>query len=129
MTTGGTTMRPPTNKKDSKKVNVTPCILTGNVGRDPEMKYTPNGNPVTSFSLAVYSGKTMEEEVLTTWVRVIGWGDTGEAMNREILKGQQVTARGYLKIETWERQDASVGINVELTAFEYEILRQPKKKE
>jgi single-strand DNA-binding protein len=74
-------------------------IIAGNVGRDPEMRYTPSGQPVTSFSVATNrqytssSGETVKE---TIWFRVTTWGKTAEVCNQYVKKGSKVLVEGTL---------------------------------
>jgi single-strand DNA-binding protein len=102
------------------------CNLVGNLGRDPEMRYTPNGHPVTNFSLAINSrvreGQDWGEA--TMWVRVTAWGNLAEICNRWLQKGSLVLvevdrfdfdhATGDPKI--FNRQDGSAGAKYEVTA-------------
>jgi single-strand DNA-binding protein len=74
-------------------------VLVGNLGRDPEMRYTPQGTPVTSLSVATSrrynttDGQTKEE---TLWFRVSVWGKQAEACNQYLTKGQKVLVEGSL---------------------------------
>jgi single-strand DNA-binding protein len=74
-------------------------ILVGNVGRDPEMRYTPSGQPVTSFSVATNrqytanSGETVKE---TIWFRVTTWGKQAEVCYKYVKKGSKVLVEGRL---------------------------------
>jgi primosomal replication protein N len=74
-------------------------ILVGNLGKDPEMRYTPGGQPVTSFSVAsnrryTDSGGQMVEE--TIWFRISVWGKQAEACKQYLVKGRQVLVEGRL---------------------------------
>jgi len=75
-------------------------ILVGNLGRDPEMHYTPDGLPVTDFSLAVTDGKAD-----TVWYRVSCWRGLAEVTNKHLVKGQQVYVEGRLRPREYEGQD------------------------
>lgn len=92
-------------------------IIVGNVGRDPEMRYTPGGQAVTSFSVATNrqytnnSGETVKE---TIWFRVSAWGKTGEVCNQYLKKGSKVLVEGRLTADpatggprVWTAQDES----------------------
>ena len=79
-------------------MNVSKVIIVGRVGRDAEMRYTPSGQAVTSFSVAVTrqykkDGETVKE---TTWFRVSTWGKTAEACNQYVKKGMEVYVEGRL---------------------------------
>lgn len=100
-------------------------IFVGNVGRDPEMRFTPTGQTVTSFSIGVneeYTNTAGEKVKKTLWVRVEAWGKTAEACNQYVKKGMKVLVEGKLKHEAdgnprvYQKQDKSWGANFELTA-------------
>jgi len=101
-------------------------ILAGNVGRDPEMRYTPSGQPVTTFSVAVNrqytdaSGQTVKE---TLWARVTTWGKTAEVCNQYVKKGSKVLVEGILRPDpstgspkVYDKSDGSKGSSYEVTA-------------
>lgn len=80
-------------------------IIVGNLGRDPEMRYTPSGSPVTSFSVAVSrnwkttDGENREE---TEWFNVECWNKLAEIANQYLAKGKQVFIEGRLRTESWD---------------------------
>jgi single-strand DNA-binding protein len=81
-------------------------ILVGNVGRDPEMRYTPSGQPVTSFSVATnrqYTSNNGEQVKETVWFRITAWGKQAETCNQYVKKGMKVLVEGRLT------PDASTG--------------------
>jgi single-strand DNA-binding protein len=100
-------------------------ILVGNLGRDPEMRYTPSGQAVTNLSVATNrrytdsSGDTHEE---TVWFRVSVWGRQAEATNQYLSKGRQVLVEGRLVPDengnprTWTRQDGTTAASFEINA-------------
>jgi single-strand DNA-binding protein len=101
-------------------------IIVGNVGRDPEMRYTPSGQAVTSFSVAtnrqytVGSGEQVKE---TIWFRISTWGKTAETCNQYVKKGMKVLVEGRLTPDKttggpriWTKQDGSSGASFEVTA-------------
>lgn len=104
-------------------------ILVGNLGRDPEMKYTPSGQPVTNMSVAVNRSyvKDGEEIKETTWFRVGIWGKAAEACNQYLKKGSQVLVQGRLVPDketgsprVWEGQNgpaASFEVHADLVRF------------
>lgn len=74
-------------------------IIVGNVGKDPEMRYTPSGQAVTSFSVATnrqYTGNNGEQVKETIWFRVSTWGKTAEVCNQYVKKGSKVLVEGRL---------------------------------
>ena len=95
-----------------------PCTIAGNVGRDPEMRYTPSGSAVTDFSLALYGGKSEDGEAITTWVRVTCWKDLAEAVNHKVAKGDKIQCEGYLQPpRLYETKSGETKASLELTAF------------
>lgn len=101
-------------------------IFVGNLGRDPEMRYTPTGQPVTSFSVAVndnYTSSTGEVVKRTIWFRVSAWGKQAELTNQYLKKGSKVLVEGRLVADAttgspriWNRQDGTVGTSFEVSA-------------
>jgi len=83
-------------------------MLIGNVGKDPEMRFTPNGVPVASFSLATsrsFGANDGERRQETEWFTVIAWRKQAESCNQFLTKGQKVYVEGRLHSRTWEGQD------------------------
>ena len=100
-------------------------ILIGNLGRDPEMRYTPSGQPVTSFSVASnrsYTGSNGEKVDETIWFRVTAWGKLAETCNQYLHKGSKVLVEGRLQPDKnggpriWQKQDGTSGASFEVTA-------------
>lgn len=82
-------------------------ILIGNLGRDPEMRYTPSGSPVTNFSMAVsrrWTSKDGEQREETDWFTVNCWDKLAETANEYLAKGKQVYIEGRVRIHTWDDQ-------------------------
>jgi len=106
--------------------------LIGNLGRDPEMRYTPSGQPVTSFSVASnrkYTNNNGEAVKETTWFRISAWGKLAETCNQYLKKGRQVYVEGRLTPDKetggpriWTRQDGSAAASFEVTAAFVEFL-------
>lgn len=74
-------------------------VIVGNLGRDPELRYTPQGDAVTSFSVATnrrWTGRDGQPVEETTWFRVSVWGKQAEACNQYLSKGRQVLVEGSL---------------------------------
>jgi len=83
-------------------------MIIGNVGSDPEMRFTPNGNPVTSFRVAtnwMYTTADGERKQETEWFTVVAWNKLAEQCNQFLTKGRLVYAEGRLRTHTWESQD------------------------
>jgi len=94
-------------------------MIIGNVGTEPEMRFTPNGNPVTSFSVAtnrVYTTPEGERRQETEWFNVVTWSRLAENCNQFLTKGQRVYAEGRLRTRTWESQDGQKHSRTEIIA-------------
>jgi single-strand DNA-binding protein len=100
-------------------------IIAGNLGRDPEMRYTPSGQAVTSFSVAVnddYTGRDGNRVKRTIWFRVSTWGKLAETCNNFLAKGRKVLVEGRMVADesgnprTFQRQDGSTAASFEITA-------------
>ena len=95
-------------------------IFIGNLGRDPEMRYTPSGRPVTQFTVAVnqstknqQTGEWTEE---TDWFRVSVWGDRAERAAEQLRKGNRVFVEGRFKSREYETQDGQKRVSLDVTA-------------
>jgi len=94
-------------------------MLIGNVGTDPEMRYTPSGNPVTSFRMATsrrYTDSGGERREETEWFRIVVFGKQAESCNQFVTKGKQVYVEGRLCTRNWEGQDGQKRVSVEVIA-------------
>jgi len=94
-------------------------MLIGNVGSDPEMRYTPNGKAVTSFRMATnyrYAGSDGERREETEWFRVSVWGKQAESCNQFLSKGKRVYVEGRLRSRSWEGQDGQMRTSLEVSA-------------
>ena len=107
-------------------------MIIGNLGRNPEMRYTPSGRPVTSFSVATSrswvnaEGERREE---TEWFNVVTWGNLAEICKQHLIKGQQVYVEGRLQTRGWEDQNRKKYYRTELVANEMVILGERKSAE
>jgi single-strand DNA-binding protein len=100
-------------------------MIIGNLGRDPEMRYTPNGRPVTSFSVATnrtWTSAQGERHEETEWFNVVAWGNLAEICNSHLSKGQQVYVEGRLQTRGWEDDDGKKHFRTELVANEMIVL-------
>jgi len=94
-------------------------MLIGNMGTDPEMRFTPNGNPVTSFRLATSRGYTTSDgdrKQETEWFTIVAWNKLAEKCNEFLAKGRRVYVEGRLRTRTWEGQDGQKRVSVEVIA-------------
>jgi single-strand DNA-binding protein len=100
-------------------------MLIGNLGKDPEMKYTPSGMPVTTFSVAVSrswrtpEGENREE---TEWFRVVAWQKLAETCNEYLRKGMRVYIEGRLQTRKWTDQQGQERYTTEVVANEMVML-------
>lgn len=106
-------------------------MLIGNLGRDPEMRYTPSGRPVTTFSLATNrSWKTSDGERRseTEWFNVVAWGSLAEICHQYLKKGQQVYIEGRLQSRSWEDDEKNKHQTTEVVAKEMVMLGERRKE-
>ncbi len=114
-------------------------IIIGNVGRDPELRYTPAGRAVCDFSVAVSrkwtdrtTGEAREE---TTWFHVSAWGTLAETCNEYVRKGMQIMVSGEIEASAFVGQDGAARASLDLTARDVQFLgsrdaaREPAPRE
>jgi len=110
-------------------VSLNKVMIIGNVGGEPEMRFAPNGNPVTSFRVAtnrVYTTASGERKQETEWFSVVAWGRLAEQCNQFLTKGQRLYTEGRLRTRTWESQDGQRHYRTEVVANRVLFLdRQP----
>lgn len=100
-------------------------MIIGHVGKDPEMRYTPNGTAVASFSVATNwrrrspEGETKEE---TEWFNVVAWNRQAEFASQYIQKGRLVYVEGRLQTRSWEGQDGQKRYRTEIVANNLQLL-------
>lgn len=100
-------------------------MVIGHLGRDPEIRYTPSGRPVTSFNVVTsrtwtsYEGERKEE---TEWFNVVAWGPLAEICNQHLTKGQQVYIEGRLQTRGWSDEQGRRHYRTEVVAQEMIIL-------
>lgn len=103
-------------------------MIIGNLGKDPEMRYLPSGNPVTSFSVAVsrrYNTREGEQREETEWFNVECWGKLAETANQYLQKGRQVYVEGRLRTRSWDdQQTGQKRYRTELIANDVRFLGQ-----
>jgi len=94
-------------------------IIVGNVGREPEMRFTPNGNPVTTFSVATnesFTDKDGERQKRTEWFNVTTWNRLAETCNQFLSVGSMVYVEGTQRTRSWEAQDGQRKYRTEVIA-------------
>jgi single-strand DNA-binding protein len=100
-------------------VGLNKVMIIGNVGTDPEMRFTPNGNPVTSFRIATnrsYTTPEGERKEETEWFDVVTWNRLAENCNQFLTKGQRAYIEGRLRTRSWEGQDGQKHFRMEIIA-------------
>jgi single-strand DNA-binding protein len=100
-------------------------MIIGHVGRDPEMRYTPSGRPVTSFSVATsrtWTSAEGERREETEWFNIVAWGNLAEICKQHLTKGQQVYVEGRLQTRGWEDDTGKKHFRTELVANEMILL-------
>ena len=100
-------------------VGINKIIVIGNLGTDPEMRYTPNGNPVTSFRIATtrnYNTQDGERRQDTEWFTVVAWNQLAEQCNQYLTKGRRTYVEGRLHSHQWEGNDGQTRFRNEIIA-------------
>ncbi len=98
---------------------VNKAILVGNLGRDPELRHTPNGQAVVNFTLATsesWTDKSGERQERTEWHRIVVWGKTAEMCNQYLSKGRTVYIEGRIQTREWEDKDGNKRYTTEINA-------------
>src|SRR5258707_2441791 len=100
-------------------------ILVGNLGRDPELRYTAQGTPVCSLTLATNErrkDKTGEMQDQTTWFRITLWGRQAETASQYLTKGRPVYIEGRLRVEEWTDRDGKPRHTLEVHATDMQFI-------
>lgn len=104
-------------------------MIIGHLGRDPEMRYTPSGRPVTTFSVATsrtWNTSDGERRTQTEWFNIVAWGSLAEICNQYLSKGQQVFIEGRLQTRRWDDDEGNRRNMVEVVAKEMIMLGDRK---
>lgn len=106
--------------------------IVGNLGRDPEMRYTPSGQAVTNFSIATnrrWTGNDGQQQEETVWFRISAWGKLAETCNQYLSKGRQVFVEGRMTVDRetggpriWTDQNGTPRASYEVTALDVKFL-------
>lgn len=105
--------------------SVNKVILIGRLGRDPELRFTPQGRPVTNFTLATneyWTDANGERQERTEWHRVVTWGKLAETCAKLLAKGKQVYVEGRLQTRSWDDRDGNKRYTTEIIASTMQIL-------
>ncbi len=100
-------------------------IVVGNLGRDPEMRYTPQGTAVCSFTMATNErrkDKSGEQQDVTTWFKVTVWGKQAETVSKYLTKGRRVYVEGRLHVEEWTDRDGKQRHTLEVNATDVHFI-------
>ena len=100
-------------------------ILVGNLGKDPELRYTPQGKAVCSFSMATNEkrrDKAGELQDVTTWFKVTLWGNQAENASKYLSKGRPVYIEGRLRIEEWTDRDNNNRYTLDVQATDMQFI-------
>jgi single-strand DNA-binding protein len=100
-------------------------MVIGHLGKDPEMRYTPSGRPVTTYSVAVsrsWNTADGERRSETEWFNIVAWGNLAEICKQYLHKGQQVYIEGRLQTRRWEDKEGQKHTSVEVVANEMMML-------
>jgi len=98
---------------------VNKAILIGNLGRDPELRYTQSGQAVVNFSIATsenWTDKSGERQERTEWHRIVAWGKTGELCAQYLSKGRTVYIEGRIQTREWEDREGQKRTTTEINA-------------
>ena len=104
---------------------VNKVILIGNLGSDPQVRYTPTGTAVANFNIATterYNNKAGEREERTEWHRIVAWGKLAEICQQYLKKGKQVYIEGRLQTRQWEDQQGQKRQSTEIVAQNMQML-------
>jgi single-strand DNA-binding protein len=108
------------------------CMIIGNLGRDPEMRYTPSGQAVTQFTVATnrrYQSQQGEWQEETEWFRVVVWGQQAERVAERLRKGHKVYVEGRIQTRQWEDQAGQKRSTTELVANQVTSLERREREE
>jgi len=99
--------------------SVNKVILIGNLGRDPEVKYTQSGTAVANLSVAtneVWTDKAGQKQERTEWHRVVVWGKQAQVISEHLAKGKQIYVEGSLQTRSWDDRDGNKRYTTEVRA-------------
>ena len=106
-------------------VGVNKVILIGNLGKDPELRYTPSGQPVATFSLATterWTDRNGQRQDRTEWHTVVAWGKLGELVNQYLKKGRSAYIEGRITTRSWDDKDGNKRYKTEIVASTVQFL-------
>ena len=105
--------------------SVNKVILVGNLGADPELRYTSGGQPVCELRIATnesWNDKQGQRQERTEWHKIVVWGKTGENCSKYLSKGRQVYLEGRLQTRSWDDKDGNKRYTTEIIANDVQFL-------
>lgn len=109
--------------------NVNKVVLLGNLGQNPEVRFTSTGKPVCNFNLATHQTWTEngERQERTEWHRIVVWGKTAENCGKYLSKGRQVYLEGRLQTRSWQDREGQTRYTTEIVATQVVFLGSQKQ--
>lgn len=107
-------------------------IMIGRVGREPEMRYTPSGRPVTTYTIGItrsWNSSDGERHYETDWFNVVAWGNLAEICKQHLTKGQLIYIEGRLQTRFWEDTEGNKHSSTEIIANEMILLSDRREAE
>ena len=104
------------------------AILIGNLGKDPELRYTASGTAVASFSIATterFKNRNGEQQERTEWHNIVAWGPLAEICGKYLVKGKQVYIEGRIQSRSYDDRDGNKRYITEIVANEMKMLGRP----
>lgn len=101
------------------------AILVGNLGKDPELRYTPNGQAVATFSLATtekFKNKSGEQQERTEWHNIVAWGPLAEICGKYLTKGKQIYCEGRIQSRSYDDRDGNKRYITEIVISDMQML-------
>ncbi|MSP85945.1 MAG: single-stranded DNA-binding protein [Methylotenera sp.] len=105
--------------------SVNKCIFIGNLGRDPEMRYTASGDPIANFSIACtdrFKSKTGEKQERTEWVRIVIFGKLAAIAGEYLKKGSSVYVEGRMQTNKWKNKEGQDQYTTEIVVDQMQML-------
>lgn len=106
-------------------LGVNKAILIGNLGRDPELRYTPGGQPAANFTLATterWTDKNGQRQERTEWHNIVAWGKLAELVNQYLKKGRSVYIEGRITTRSWDDRDGNKKYRTEIVANQVQFI-------
>jgi single-strand DNA-binding protein len=121
---------PVLEKENDMSRGLNKVMVIGHLGKDPEMRYTPSGRPVTTFTVAVsrsWNSADGERHSETEWFNIVAWGNLAEICKQYLTKGQQVYVEGRLQTRHWDDKEGQKHTSVEIVANEMMMLGERRE--